>query len=273
MDKRSQIKYLDSFINNISNWLKKRSEGNIEEIEEHLGNIQNIWGIIEEIFKQLGISTTGDLSDEFDPKSKLHDGDLFIDGFIGSFQNTIKTKSILKLRGLAMSARTKIKTGIPLVGNTLPSVHQVINILNRLSDVISRLKHRRKGKNSLEVRDEYDIQDILYVMLKGPFPTLQYEDPNKKVGTASSTIDFTIEELGLFIETKYISDKGKEKEIQKQCKEDIISYGNQSSCYRIIFVIFDPSHAIDNEYAFKSGIESKISMGGKELEIIVLITR
>lgn len=271
MDKKTQIESLERFISLIKAWFDFRNRGKFEEMEKAGEDLQSEWGVIEEIFKQIGLTYSGQLYDYEEKGVKNPIGDYFIDGFIGGQDDRPKVYSILKLKALASSAKTKIQTAIPLVINTLPSVNQVINILNRFPDVLSRLTHRRSGKIPLNIEDEYDMQDIIYVMLKGPFPTLQYEDPNRKVGTTSSTIDFIIDELGLFLETKFISVKGKEKEIQKQCREDIISYGNQTNCFRIIFLIFDPNHSIDNEYAFKSGLEGHISIGDKEIEVTTLI--
>lgn len=273
MNREDQLKNLDQFISLVDQWFDFRHRGQYDKRDKATQELESIWGITEEILKQTGISYNGELHDHRIKGMKNPVGDYFIDGFIAGNDDSYKISSILKLKALANSARAKIKLNTPLIANTLPSVNQVINILGRLPDVISRLKHRRKGKEPFLISDEYDMQDILYVMLKGPFPTLQYEDPNKKVGTTSSTIDFTISELGLYIEAKFIDSKGKEKEVQKQCREDIISYGGQQDCNKVIFVVLDIANSIDNEYAFKQGLEGKFTIKDREVEVLTLVIR
>lgn len=273
MPKEKQIECLDKFIELIRDWqtaIQKGDHKAIQKIEEEL---QLVWGIIEEIFGQFGVQYSGELVDHRMKGLKNPSGNYFIDGFVGMDRHSTRVTNIEKLQGLARGVKSKIANTLPLVANTLPSVHQVINILRAFPDIVSRMEHRRKGKESYLVNDEYDVQDLIYVMLKGPFPTLQYENPNNKVGVNSSSSDFNIDELSLFIEAKIVSEKGKEKQIQEQCKHDIISYSKQSNCNKIIFFVYDPKKCIDNEHAFKDGLGQKIKIEDKEVEIITLVIR
>ncbi len=272
MDKKNQIKYLDKFIKLSKDWVKARDKGYDTE-EDLKEKLQEVWGVVEEIFKQLGISYHGELENIRMKGYKNRVGNLFIDGFIGGRGFGPQKDNIEKLRGLAIGARTKIKTSISLVGNTLPTVTLAINILESFPDVVSKFLYRRQGKSPLKVTDEYDVQDIIFSMMRGSFPTLQYENPNQKAGITGSIADFTINELGLFIEVKYIDKKGKEKLVQEECKKDIISYSKQPNCQKIIFFVYDPNRCIDNEHAFKGGLDSKIVEENKTIEIYTLVSR
>jgi hypothetical protein len=268
VNKEQKIEYLVKFKSTIDKWSFSRQYGNSEEEERAEKQLSTYWGIASEILKGLGYKIDIEITN--DRGTKIGTGDLFADGFIAS-RDIHKYSNLSKIESYVLGAIEKLKVGMIPKDNVLPSLNTVINILNSFPDIVSRLKFRRKGKNSLEIIDEYDVQDVVYVMLKGIFPTLQYEDPTTKVGPNSSRADFTIVDLGIYIETKYISEKGKEKTIHDECLTDIQKYGKQENCQKIIFFVYDSFKCIDNQYAFKSGIGTSHISDGKEVEIITLI--
>lgn len=270
-ESQNQQDYLKEFVRLADVWLGDRKAGTPQNETEDA--LTQKWGVVEEVFKQLGINYHGETDHHAGRGVKGTKGDLFIDGFAGSMNSIDQRMNLAKLRASALSALTKLETSTPLVANTLPSVNQVISILHQFPDVVSRFTYRRKGKTPVEITDEYDVQDFVYAMLKGPFPTLQYENPNTKVGINSSVADFTIDDLGLFIETKFISTKGRERSIQDECKQDMVSYTQQAGCTKIIFFIYDPEKCIDNEYAFRNGLGNKFTHDSKEVDIHTIILR
>ena len=130
------------------------------------------WGIVESIIKQSGNSVNGKVSQ--DDKGKPVLGDIFLDGFIGSARSGEAYDNIIKIKSLALSAKEKLKYGVYLTSDILPNINLVINTMNRFGDVVGRWKYRRKNSNNVEVESEYDVQDFIYTMLIGSFPTIQY---------------------------------------------------------------------------------------------------
>lgn len=273
MDKEEKVENLEKMESLIGGWLELRKKGGDHgKMQDCILEMAKLWGIVSEILKGLDYNLEIELFDPSRSKSiKPRMGDIFHNGIFSASHNSEQFTNMATMHSYVLSAIEKTRKGLIVRENILPTVNVLLNILGSFPDVVSRLKYRRPGKETLLIKDEYDVQDIVYIMLKGIFPTLQYEDPMPKVGLNSSRADFTIIDLGVFLETKIISKKGKEKEIQQQCLTDIQNYGKQEGCQKIIFFIYDPEKCIDNQYAFKNGIGNNCSFEEKSIEIITLI--
>lgn len=274
MNKEQKIEYLKKFETLISEWFDLRQKGGMsgDLMNQKVKEMAKLWGVVEEILKGLDYKVEIEIIDNNRGKNiKPQMGNIFHNGIFSSINTMNEFVYMSTLHSYALGAIEKIDKGVIIRENVLPNINLVISILNTFPDVTSRLKYRRKGKVILEISDEYDVQDILYVMLKGAFSTLQYEDPTPKDGLISARADFIISDLGTYIETKYISEKGKEKDIQDECLLDIQKYGIQENCQKIVFFVYDPNKCIDNQFAFKASLEKNRSIEGKDIEVITLI--
>jgi hypothetical protein len=159
----------------------------------------------------------------------------------------------------------------------LSSKDLIIQILDNFSNAIKKItiqSHRygtdKQKRNILKIEDEYDVQDILYTMLKGVFPALNPEEPMGKVGAKSSRIDFETE--GILIEVKMIKEKDKdEKNFIEQLKVDIQSYFVFPELKDLIFFIYAPDKTkIKDINNFKT-LENKQKIGDVEFDIKIII--
>lgn len=276
MNKTEQIKYLKSFIKNIEKWFSLYHKTTAEDHKNRVkveDKLSAQWGVVEPMLESFNLDFVGTRLLSGDGKTSLKPitYNRFSEGFIKQVNSHKQFVELEVIKSLSLQAAERLKTEFFVATDILPGVNLVVNILNEFPSIVSRWKYRRKGKDQLKIDDEYDVQDILYTMLKGTFPTLQYEDPNSKVGANSSIIDFKISDLGLFIEVKHIASKGKEKKVQEECKQDIVSYSSQENCKKIIFFIYDPNKTIDNVYAFENSLGKTISKDGKHVEVTVII--
>ena len=272
MTKEQKISQLGDFSNLIGDWLKVNNSGmqyQEEEIryKELTKNLMEQWGVIEEIFRSLGLPYEGQLDRQRMKGLTPKNGNLFIDGFIGENHYSVQYTNLEKIQALCLSAKGKIENDLFLPQLVLQNTNSLLNILQRFPAVVSRWQ----SKNLFEINSEKIIQDLLYTMLIGSFPTLKYENPNSKAGITSSIADFTIDEIQLFLEVKYVSKKEDAKRIEKECKSDIISYAKQPNCNTIIFFVYDPNKNIDNKDNFSKGLGDKFSDGEKSCTIHTLI--
>ena len=118
----------------------------------------------------------------------------------------------------------------------------IIRILNNFHNASKKINQtRRKDHLPFEINDEYDVQDILYVILKSLFPNLKDEDPTPKVGAKSNKIDLILREDQILIEVKMIKKSdSNEKDFIEQLKNDIQSYRNSQWLKHLIFFVYDP---------------------------------
>lgn len=115
-------------------------------------------------------------------------------------------------------------------------------VLNNFSNAIQKIiSGRRLNHPDFKIEDEYDVQDILYVILKSIFPNLREEDPIPKVGGKSTKIDLIIREEKVLIEVKMIKAKdSNETHFIEQLKIDFESYHECKWLRKLFCFVYDP---------------------------------
>ena len=135
------------------------------------------------------------------------------------------------------------------------------DILNSFGNAIKKVTtQRRKDHPDFKVADEYDVQDMLYVVLKSIFPNLRAEDPIPKVGAKSTKIDLILREENILIEVKMIKEKDRnENEFIEELKIDFESYHECQWLKKLYCYVFDPfakTNDVNNFYSL-SGLRVK----------------
>ncbi|MBE7444032.1 MAG: hypothetical protein HS132_01720 [Planctomycetia bacterium] len=118
----------------------------------------------------------------------------------------------------------------------------VRDVLNNFSNAIQKIiKDRRKEHPKYIIGDEYDVQDVVYVVLKSIFPNLRDEDPIPKVGAKSTKIDLILREEKILIEVKMIKEKdSNETRFIEQLKVDFESYHECKWLSKLFCFVYDP---------------------------------
>ena len=131
----------------------------------------------------------------------------------------------------------------------------IINILENFSNSIKWItQNRRKDRKIFEIKDEYDVQDLLCTIIQSSFPECEKEDPGKKDAQGlSHRIDLVLHSYGIYIEVKMIKygEKQKIQQFKKQINEDIVGYSANKDLKHLIFFTYDPYKYADNENYFK----------------------
>ena len=133
------------------------------------------------------------------------------------------------------------------------AVDIVKNVLNSFNNSIKRItSDRYGGKPGLIIENEYDVQDILFSMLKGLFNDLEREDPISKIAGKSSRIDMNIRSYGIMIELKMIKQTDKDhKKYIEELKLDIINYSAWKELKDLILFTYDPYNKTTDDNHFK----------------------
>lgn len=112
------------------------------------------------------------------------------------------------------------------------------NFPNAIKKIIN---NRRKGHPEFKINDEYDLQDILYVIIKSIFPNMRDEEVTPKQGIKSSRIDFILKEEKILIEVKMMKkNDSNEKDFIEQLKVDIESYHTSQWLNKLFCFVYDP---------------------------------
>lgn len=156
-----------------------------------------------------------------------------------------------------------------LVGNGDINVKQILtNIFTRFNQVVRQLRKRYSGRPTLDVDDEYDVQDLLHSLLKLHFDDIRAEEWTPSYAGGAKRMDFLLKNEKTVIEVKKTRKGLLDKEIGEQLLIDIETYKNHADCKTLLCFVYDPDGRIINPI----GLENDLKKQSREdLEVEVFI--
>lgn len=97
----------------------------------------------------------------------------------------------------------------------------LISIISRFHTVARQLRDRHSNRPTLEINDEYDVQDLFHALLKIHFNDIRSEEVAPSYAGGSSRMDFLLKDEKLVVELKKTSQSLGAKEIGGQLLVDI----------------------------------------------------
>ena len=70
-------------------------------------------------------------------------------------------------------------------------IKRLQKILSKFHRVVQKLRDRRNNRETLDVKDEYDVQDLLYALLVIDFDDIRLEESTPSHAGQSAKMDFT----------------------------------------------------------------------------------
>lgn len=143
----------------------------------------------------------------------------------------------------------------------------VTKICERFHSIARQLRHRHDNRSTLEIEDEYDVQDLIHALLKVFFNDIRPEEWTPSYAGKSSRMDFLLKNERLIIETKKTRQGLAHKEVGDQLIIDIDRYKQHPDCRTLFCFVYDPDGRIANPI----GIENDLSRQEEDLEVKVFI--
>lgn len=107
---------------------------------------------------------------------------------------------------------------------TYNPINPILTIFDRFHLVVRQLRNRHVTRTTLDVVDEYDVQDLLHSLLTVHFDDIRPEEWTPSYAGKSSRMDFLLKNYKIVIEVKKIRSGLTEKEVGTQLIEDIEHY-------------------------------------------------
>lgn len=163
----------------------------------------------------------------------------------------------------------KTKYSISAGGDeALQALARVERLLKKFHSVARQLRIRHAGRPTIEVNDEYDVQDILHSLLRIDFEDIRPEEWTPSYAGGSSRIDFLLNDSKIAIEVKKTRDTLKDKDIGEQLIIDRVRYQASERCRTLVCFIYDPEGKIMNPEGLKKDLED---LSNDELTIVVFV--
>lgn len=141
------------------------------------------------------------------------------------------------------------------------------NLLNRFHQIVIQLRDRYDNRETIDVDDEYDVQDLLHALLKIYCDDIRPEEWTPSYAGTASRQDFLLKNEKIVIETKKTRKGLNNKELANELIIDIARYTAHPDCQKLICFVYDPENRIRNP----RGFENDLSKTTDELTVIVYI--
>jgi hypothetical protein len=142
-------------------------------------------------------------------------------------------------------------------------------IFTRFHRVVIQLRSRRDSRPTIEVRDEYDVQDLLHALLRIYFYDIRSEEWTPSYAGSSNRMDFLLKNEGLVVEVKKTRDKLRDRDIGNELLIDIARYKSHPDCKTLVCFVYDPEGFISNP----TGLENDLNkLSNSEFKVSVYIS-
>lgn len=140
-------------------------------------------------------------------------------------------------------------------------------ICSKFHLVARQLRSRHAGRPTLDVQDEYDVQDLMHALLWLHFSDVRSEEYTPSYAGKASRIDFLLKQESIVVELKMTRSGLGAKELSSQLIEDIHRYQSHPDCQALLCFVYDPAGLIPNP----RGIEADLNRNGEPFPVRVLI--
>jgi hypothetical protein len=130
-----------------------------------------------------------------------------------------------------------------------------INLFNRFHLVARQLRNRYDNRETLNVDDEYDVQNLLHCLLLIHFNDVRPEEWTPSYASRSSRMDFLLREHKVVIEVKKVRTSQHGKKIGDELIIDIARYEANKDCKVLLCFIYDPEGFIPNPRGFEADLK------------------
>jgi len=140
-------------------------------------------------------------------------------------------------------------------------------ICSRFHLVARQLRSRHDGRATLDLQDEYDVQDLMHALLFLHFVDIRPEEYTPSYAGKASRMDFLLKQESIVIELKMTRAGLGPKELSTQLIEDIERYKTHPDCRALMCFVYDPTGLIPNP----RGIETDLHRDDGQFPVRVLI--
>ncbi|EPD2587859.1 hypothetical protein ACR82O_003141 [Vibrio cholerae] len=183
------------------------------------------------------------------------------------FQDKVKkayTGSIRTGIGVLKAVKEEIESGeISTVPDTKNPIQIIENLCSRFHLVARQLRERYNERETIDIQDEYDVQDLFHALLHLEFEDIRAEEWVPSNAGKSTRVDFLLKPERIVVEIKKTRKGLGAKEVGSQLIEDIHRYSSHPDCDALVCFVYDP----DGRVANPRGLESDLNKDTDELVV------
>lgn len=147
-------------------------------------------------------------------------------------------------------------------------LHNGLNtVMEKFHSVVMQIRKRYSNRETVDVSDEYDVQDLFHALLKLYFSDVRPEEWNPSYAGGSSRSDFLLPEIDTIVEVKMTRKSMSDKDLGEQLIIDIAKYKKHPQCNSLVCFVYDPEGRIANP----RGIENDLNGCDSDIDVRTII--
>ena len=131
------------------------------------------------------------------------------------------------------------------------------NIFNKFHKIARQLRSRHSSRSTLNISDEYDVQDLLHALLLLHFDDVRAEEWTPSYAGGCERMDFLLKDIQTVIEVKKTRESMSPKDLGEQLIIDIEKYQAHPECKQLYCFVYDPDGFLGNPTGIINDLESK----------------
>lgn len=167
----------------------------------------------------------------------------------------LKQEDINTIISQLISLSSQLQEGVLYPVKTVPSLSDLENIFDKFACVARQLRTRHDNRETLTIKDEYDVQDLLHALLLLHFDDVRSEEWTPSYAGGCERMDFLLRDLKTVIEVKKTRKTMTAKQLGEELIIDIEKYKTHPDCKFIYCFVYDPDVYLGNPAAIKNDLE------------------
>lgn len=128
----------------------------------------------------------------------------------------------------------------------------LMKIIDRFHLVVKQLRNRYNSRETLDIVDEYDVQDLFHSLLYIFFNDVRAEEWTPSYAGKCARQDFLLKKEKIVIEIKKTRKGLSAKELGDQLIIDINRYKTHPDCDTLVCFVYDPEERVLNPVGIES---------------------
>jgi hypothetical protein len=133
------------------------------------------------------------------------------------------------------------------------------SLFGKFHSVALEINRRHDERNSLEINDEYDVQDLLRGLLKIYFDDIRDEEYTPSYGGGCARMDLLLKKEQIVIETKMLRKSLTQRKVRNELIIDKAHYRVHPDCKKLYCLVYDPEEKIKNPRGLEGDLTDKIN--------------
>lgn len=147
------------------------------------------------------------------------------------------------------------------------SLNLVERICLRFHAAAQQIRSRHAERTTIEIEDEYDVQDLLHGFLRLHFDDIRAEEWTPSYAGRSSRVDFLLKNEGIVVEVKKTRQSLSIGKLGEELIVDRARYEAHPDCKTLVCFVYDPEGRIGNPV----GLERDLEAHSGDLKVRVIV--